>query len=112
MSERGNNSFFIKLASNYHQVPRADIGWLSAKGNYCLIHSVNNQNFKVKSSLVRLLLILGENEFVRTHKNYAVNIDKVEVYDPSGKIFIGADEIPLSRSYKTQFEEKLNFLFP
>lgn len=44
--------------------------------------------------------------FVRTHRSYIVNLDKVEKISEN-QVFIGDDIIPIDRTYKEQLIEAL-----
>ena len=50
---------------------------------------------------------LPEEQFLRIHKSYIVNLDKVDRFN-SKNVEVGAYEIPLSRNKKTQLVDALN----
>ena len=51
--------------------------------------------------------ILPEDRFLRIHKSYIVNLDKIDRFN-SKNVEVGAYEIPLSRNKKTQLVDALN----
>ena len=50
---------------------------------------------------------LPEGKFLRIHKSYIVNLDKIDRYN-SKNVEVGTYEIPLSRNKKTQLVDALN----
>jgi DNA-binding LytR/AlgR family response regulator len=50
---------------------------------------------------------LPQNKFLRIHKSYIVNLDKIDRFN-SKNVEVGAYEIPLSRNKKTQLVDALN----
>ena len=50
---------------------------------------------------------LPEGKFLRIHKSYIVNLDKVDRFN-SKNVEVGAYEIPLSRNKKSDLVEALN----
>jgi DNA-binding LytR/AlgR family response regulator len=52
---------------------------------------------------------LSEEKFLRIHKSYIVNLDKIERFS-SKTVEIGDSKIPLSRNQKTQLVEALRLL--
>ena len=50
---------------------------------------------------------LPDGKFLRIHKSYIVNLDKVDCFN-SKNVEVGAYEIPLSRNKKTQLVDALN----
>ena len=50
---------------------------------------------------------LPAGKFLRIHKSYIVNLDKIDRFN-SKNVEVGAYEIPLSRNKKTQLVDALN----
>ena len=60
----------------------------------------------VLSTMKNFESLLPADRFLRIHKSYIVNLDKVERYN-SKVIEIDNDQLPLSRNRKTQLVEAL-----
>jgi len=58
------------------------------------------------SSLKSFELELPKDKFMRIHKSYIVNLEKIETYD-SKNVFIGSEKIPLSRNKKVDLDSAL-----
>jgi DNA-binding LytR/AlgR family response regulator len=52
---------------------------------------------------------LPEDDFVRTHRSYIVNLDRIEALEDNS-IVIGEKYIPIGASYKEALLDRLNFL--
>lgn len=85
-----------------------DLDWVEASGNYAILH-VGGETFEIRSSLTRLEGELDPKQFVRVHKSYLVNIERVTEVTPwvngDWRIHLrdGA-EVNLSRRYRHRFE--------
>ncbi|MEM6317559.1 MAG: LytTR family DNA-binding domain-containing protein [Bacteroidota bacterium] len=84
--------------------------WIYAEGNYCTIVLEDAKEFAIKASLNRLKTQLDEEIFTQTHRNYLVNLNKIEYYDTKGLVKIGKEELPVSRGYKKLLEAKFLLL--
>ena len=52
---------------------------------------------------------LPTDKFIRVHRSYIVSMEKVGVWDENA-VMIGDKTIPIGKSYKDAFMNKLNFL--
>ena len=83
-----------------------DIKWIEALGDYVKLVTEEN-SLVVLSTMKSFEKELPENKFLRIHKSYIVNLDKIDRFN-SKNVEVGAYEIPLSRNKKTQFVDALN----
>jgi len=60
------------------------------------------------SSLKSFEKELPKDKFMRIHKSYIVNLEKIETFD-SKYVFIGSEKIPLSRNKKVELDSALTF---
>jgi DNA-binding LytR/AlgR family response regulator len=72
-------------------------------GDYVKIVT-QNKNYIVLSSMKAFISRLPENQFVRIHKSYIINLKKVINHD-SNNVFIDGKILPLSRNKKLIFKE-------
>ena len=84
----------------YNDFPLPNV-WDST-GVFFVIRHKNNIRFKSVREKE-----LPENKFLRIHKSYIVNLDKIDRFN-SKNVEVGAYEIPLSRNKKTQLVDALN----
>lgn len=111
VSKSSNHSkIFVRSESNYYPIQIESINWVYAKGNHCTIFLTGGKEFNVRISLVSLMDYLTEDSFVQSHRNYLINYQKVEVYNPLGSVLIDNKEVPVSKNYKKMVEDKFLFL--
>lgn len=104
------DSFFIRINNQLKKVDLREIDWIHADGNYCFINA-SAKKFAVKISLRRLVLRLSPLQFIRIHKSYVVNIDRIEGIDMSeNSVLIGKQRLPIGRVYKEELFKRLDIL--
>jgi two-component system, LytTR family, response regulator len=118
---------FLAL-SNHHELPQRialpqlggvtyldvnEIVSLQADGNYTIIHKRNMQKMVITKTLKDFEEILDEEQFVRIHKSYIVNLQQVKEYSTLdggiAKMFDG-NEWSISRRQLDSFLSKMNHL--
>jgi DNA-binding LytR/AlgR family response regulator len=102
-----NQSIFVKTDLAYKKIILADIRYIQSFGNYIEIH-FQTQKIVIRSTLQRFINILPKKHFVQVHRSFVVNIQSVEEIN-ANFIKIGTNSIPLSKSHKEEFVNKLNF---
>ena len=97
--------YFIHFKCNLksEKVLVNNIKWIKAMGDYVKIVT-QNKNYVVLSSMKAFISRLPENQFVRIHKSYIINLKKVINHD-SNNVFIDGKILPLSRNKKLIFKE-------
>lgn len=107
-SEIIQNSFFVKRGSMLVKVYLDNIQWIQAMDNYVIIQT-NTDQFVIHSTMKDIEAKLPSDQFIRVHRSYIVSLDKVGVLDENA-VMIGDKTIPIGKSYKEAFMNKLNFL--
>lgn len=104
-----DNYLFIKKGKSLKKVLISDIIYIEVEHKYCNIITVSNK-FVILISLVKILKLLDATIFVRSHRNYIVNIHKIEEIIPSDNLIILTDDkrANLSETYKEQLISKFN----
>lgn len=92
---------YIKDGHLHYKVNNSEIEFLKADGKYIEIHTTSKRLI-MRTSLVNFLKQHEPWPFIRVHKSYAINRDKVIAFSSSA-IRLPKREIPLSRSYKKTF---------
>ena len=95
--------FFIKEGI-YHKIKASKINYIKSSDNYCEVFTTSNNQFTVRSTITNFInVILPENLFVRIHRQYIVNLGKINSIDnENSTISLGSSELPISRSYKKE----------
>ena len=78
-----------------------DIICIEVEERYCNIISEQDK-FVILISLTKLLKLLDNNVFCRTHRNFIVNINKIEEIIPADNLILlsGNHKVTLSETYK------------
>jgi len=96
----------VKDSGSTLSIPHRDILYIESSGNYIIIYT------KAKKTIVRLSLEwaeleLPDNQFMRIHRSYIVNLRAVQRIN-SKSVFIGEMEIPISRANISKISDFLS----
>lgn len=90
--------FFIKCDHVFEKVPFNDLLYIESMQNYCILHTPARKLITY-ITLTGLEEKMPGNKFMKVHKSYIVNLEKVTALD-GNYLFIGKAQIPVSRSLK------------
>lgn len=79
----------------------ADILFVEGLKDYVKIATVQ-KNYVTKSSMKNVEEKLPQGKFIRVHKSFIVNLDRVDAYE-NNHVIIGANKIPLGSNSKEEF---------
>ncbi|MBN4065961.1 response regulator transcription factor [Candidatus Amoebophilus asiaticus] len=114
---------FVNTKHGIIKIITENIVWVEAKGNYIKI-TTPKINHIVFSSMHEINEKLPLNKFVRVHRKYIINIDKIITIDKNllylhyknvfegGSTKIEKQAIPISIHYRSSLMQKLNLLKP
>ncbi len=106
IAETEHAYIFVKSNLKKRKVYINEIKWVEALGDYIKI--VTHENTHVMLSTMKAFdKELPEGKFLRVHKSYIVNLEKIDRFN-SKHIEIGSDFIPLSRNKKAILADALN----
>jgi DNA-binding LytR/AlgR family response regulator len=97
---------FVKSNLKNRKVFLNKLKFIQALGDYVKFVT-EKDNFVVLATMKSFEKQLPQDKFLRVHKSYIVNLDKIERYN-SKNIEIDKQKIPLSRHKKTDLVEALN----
>jgi DNA-binding LytR/AlgR family response regulator len=97
--------YFFNTDKKKVKVNAADILYIESLKDYVKIHT-SEKIIVTKFQIGELDQFLNEKRFVRIHKSYIVNSEKITAYNAS-EIEIGTVILPLGRTYKELVERKL-----
>lgn len=106
LNEVDEEHIFVKSNLKKRKVYIKDIKWIEALGDYVKVVTEEN-SLVVLSTMKAFEKELPDNKFLRIHKSYIVNLDKIDRFN-SKNVEVGSYEIPLSRNKKTMLVDALN----
>ncbi len=102
------NSLFIKVNSRLVRIDLKEILYVEAKGDYT-VFKTEKKGYVVNSTFKNVESKLNPDLFIRVHRSYIVNIDKV-VDIEDNNLLINEQIIPISRGQKANLIKRLNTL--
>ena len=103
-------SLFVKSEYKLIRIQLADIKYIESANEYIQIHL---ETEKPITTLVRLKTIEGElpkEKFMRVHRSFIVNLEKVKVIDRN-RIVFDKVYIPVGEQYKDEFQKFVDKTF-
>jgi DNA-binding LytR/AlgR family response regulator len=104
--EEEGEFIFVKSNLKNFKIFIAKIKWIEAFGDYVKIIT-EDENHLVLATMKSFESELPKDKFLRVHKSFIINIDKVQRFN-SKVAEIGSSQIPLSRNKKEELAKALN----
>lgn len=110
-SRAGIDRFLVKRGRKTQFVRTDEVDWIESDGNYLRLH-VGTANHLVRGTIGECAERLDQRQFVRIHRRYIVNMDRVQDIQP----WFGGDyvvqlktgaKVRLSRTYRESFQERM-----
>ena len=89
------------------QILLDDILYIEGMKDYVRIHTAEGGSLVTQTSMKAIEQSLPPDRFVRVHRSYIVQIDRVKTIERN-RIVFGKTYIPVSESYKERFMEALS----
>lgn len=102
---------FVKSEYKLVRIMLSDIKYIESANEYIQIHLMNDAPV---STLIRLKVIeeqLPKEKFMRVHRSFIVNLDKVKVIDRNRIVFDNKVHIPIGDQYKEAFQAFIDKVF-
>jgi two-component system, LytTR family, response regulator len=99
---------FLYLRSNkkHHKVDVREILYIESNKDYITLH-LQDHELVIKQSISEVEALLDEKRFLRIHRSYLINVDKITAFTASD-IEINAIELPIGTSYKKVVADALS----
>ena len=110
--EANNQFLFLKSEYKIRRINFNDILYIEGLKDYIKVYTTGEDKPLLSlNSIKSLESKLPEEKFMRVHRSYLVNLEKIETIERS-RIIFGKTYIPISDQYKEKFQEFLdkNFL--
>ena len=101
----------VKDGTQVHVIPVERVEWIEAQDDYVAIHEGGRQHLK-HQALAELAAALDPSRFVRVHRSYVVNVERIarlELLAKDSRVAVLHDgrQIPVSRSGQERLKELL-----
>lgn len=99
---------YVRTDAKIVRIPYGKILFVEALADYVIIHTKLKKHI-VHFTMKGIVSRLPEDLFIRTHRSYIVNLDKIETLEDNSLV-IEKKFIPIGASYKEALLDQLNFL--
>ncbi|MEO1052655.1 MAG: response regulator [Bacteroidota bacterium] len=104
----GNDHLYAKVDCKLVRIDFDDILWIEAKGDYA-VFKTEKDSFIVHTTMKNALAKLGHQKFLKVHRSFIVNMDKIIDIEDSN-LLIRDKIIPISRANKEGLMSKINLI--
>ena len=110
--ERDEKFLFIKSEYKVLRIILSDIKYIESMREYLRIHIENQHPVMTLMSMKKMEEFLPDNSFMRVHRSFLVNLNKITTVERNRIVFDKDVYIPVSEQYKSKFQKYLsdNFL--
>lgn len=98
--EKKDQSITVKSGNKHYKITLNSILFIESLKDYIKIHTDSNRILS-KYKISDIELALDSNRFLRIHRSFIVNMDKITAFT-ANDVEIGEIEIPIGVSYKAQ----------
>jgi len=108
-NEEGSaETVFLKNVDRFDKVAISDICFIESQKNYLLIHT-NTMMYKHRATLKEFIDMLPQTGFVKTHRAFLINKDKITSVDKSNHIInVLHTNIPVSKAFRQEVYQRIN----
>ena len=104
-------NLFVKKRGVYHRLALHDIAFVSADENYCLLVTIDGEEFTVRHTFSGIEQLLDNGRFLRIHRSHLVQVPLIESinFQESTVQLVGRD-LPMSRTRRRAVEQMIQTL--
>ena len=103
-----DNEIFVKSDLKFVKIKFDKILYVEAMADYVIIHLEGSKHI-IHSTMKGIDKKLYQENFVRVHRSYIVNMKKIESVE-NNAIIMGEKHVPIGASYKNEFMNQLRIL--
>jgi DNA-binding LytR/AlgR family response regulator len=107
--EGGDDVIPIELAGTTRLLPRAQVRWVEAQGDYARLHTAEGSHL-IRAALTVLADRWADAGFVRIHRSYLVAVRRITELRLTGSgyvVVVDGQELPVSRRHTRELKERL-----
>lgn len=106
--ESNDKFLFIKSEYKILRINLSDIKFIESMREYLRIHIENQRPVMTLMSMKKMEEFLPGERFMRVHRSYIVNLEKITTVERNRIVFDNKTYIPVSDQYKEKFQAFLN----
>lgn len=99
------NHIFVKSGAKIERVDFNDILYIEGSGNY-ISYQLKNRKILSLGKMSEVLNVLPIERFIRIHKSYIVQIDKINSIE-NNQVEIDGSRLSISQTYKSDFYHRI-----
>ena len=99
---------FVKSENKTVKINLDDIGYIESLNEYVRFHMGPKETVISLMSMKTLEEMLPEKKFMRVHRSYIVNLDKITTFERGRILFYDRIRIPVGDQYRDAFKSYLN----
>jgi len=107
-----SDTIFVKSGNKLIRVELSNIVYAHTDTkNYCTIVTTDNKKLSVRYSILKLGKVLGETDFVQTHRSHIVNwnlVDSFHEYEQT--LEVKGHHVPVGRAFKENIQKRLRII--
>lgn len=103
-----DDGIFVKTRNRLEKIMLRDILWVEASDIYALVCTATGK-YLLNTSLKAVEEKFPATHFLRVHRSYIVNLDKIEAIEEDDLV-ITEQRIPVGKTYKDKLMSRLSFL--
>ncbi len=106
-----NECLFIKKKGIFHKLAKSAIAYIGSDDNYVKIVTTDKEEFVTRTPLNKIEEMLPAKDFMRTHRQYIVGLDKIQAFDMNeGTLTVAGQKIPISRVKRREISDLIRML--
>ena len=102
---------FVKSEHRLIRILLSDIKYIEGSNEYIIIHLMKEKPLTTLMRMKNIESMLPENQFMRVHRSFIVNLNQVKVIERNRIIFDEKIYIPVGEQYKENFQRFLDKTF-
>jgi two-component system LytT family response regulator len=108
------NRIAVQSSARIYFLNIDEIDWIESSGNYITIYA-NNKTHLIRETMKKIEAKLDPEKFIRIHRSFIVNLDRIVEIQPDGYDFIvilqDGKTLGMSRTYKAKLQELIDRYF-
>ncbi len=106
----GSNDKFLFIKSEYKvlRINLSEVKYIEGMREYVRIHLTGQKPIMTLISMKKIEEFLPQDKFMRVHRSYIVNLEKITTIERNRIVFDNSTYIPVSGQYLQRFQEYLN----